>query len=44
LFFLVLDDKSAALTHHLQTGFADGWFFVYASGLGCRLVVADSLN
>ncbi len=42
LFFLVLDDGSDALTHHLLVGFAGGCFLVSVSVLGCWLVVADS--
>ena len=44
MFFLVVDEESAALTHHLPVGFEGVCFFVSASGLGCRLVVEISTS
>ena len=39
LFFLVVDDESGALVHHLPVGCVGSCFFVSVCVLGCLLVV-----
>jgi hypothetical protein len=40
LFFLVVEEETFALIHHLPVGLAVGCFFVFVVVLGCFLVVA----
>jgi hypothetical protein len=37
--FLIVEEESISLTHHLPAGLSTHCFFVPASGLGCLLVV-----
>ncbi len=42
--FLVLEEESAALIHHLPAGLASGSVLASTSGLGCWLVEANSTS
>jgi hypothetical protein len=42
--FLVLEEESAALTHHLPVGYAAAPILASAFGMRCKLVEADSTS